>query len=140
MSIRTVIRILAAPAIIYFVSEVFVIVGIFDLVPEIDNPFHLIGGIAIVCMWWQILRARAAWRRILDKEPLLVFALLVGLTAITAIFWEAYEFLHDIVFCAHLQGNVADTISDMTLGLTGGVLAAVWLLRKRFGKFNKRLY
>lgn len=130
LSPRIVFRALALPALIYISSIPVVAIGWYDRYRWLDNPYHIAGGASMALMFWILLRAKAEWKKILETERLLSFGLLVGLTAVVAIFWEVYELLYDIVFQTQVQGSVRDNVTDLVLGLLGSAVAVWYLLQK----------
>ncbi len=91
------------------------------LYPWLDIPTHFAGGMAITHFY---LAALAGTEPALGKTPRVIrFIAAWGLTAITAIVWELFEYLSDISFATLMNLGVADTLSDLFFGLTGGCLA-----------------
>jgi len=119
---------LAAPILIYWSSLILVAIGWYDRYSWLDNPYHIAGGASIAVMWWIILRAKPAWRKIMTEEKILTLGLLTGLTANVAIFWEVYEMFYDIIYQTQVQGSVRDNVTDLLLGMLGSALMSFYLL------------
>jgi len=64
-----------------------------------------------------------AWRNNLPKWQTLAYV--VGFGAVTAILWEIAEYFAFIRFSEELATAYVDTLGDMTLGLTGSVIAGL---------------
>ena len=92
-------------------------------------PMHFLGGIAIAYFLSSCFAAipRDAFSPRL--RPLAQFVFIFSLTATTAVFWEFIEFVSDAYFRTHALGDVNDTLQDMALGISGGIvyiLVAWW--------------
>ncbi len=104
--------------------------GLYWQISRLDNALHFLGGMSIA----------AASSALLQTKPLLssgqrlpwLFRLLfcVGLVALAATSWELMEFLLDTYTSTVMQPSIADTMSDLALGLTGGFLVTLYNLRK----------
>ena len=130
MTVRIIFSALIAPALIYLSSVVVVMIGWYDRYRWLDNPYHVAGGASIAFLFWILIQTKPAWKKILETERLLSFGLLVGFTAVVAIFWEVYEMLYDIIYRTQVQGGVRDNVTDLVLGLFGSAVASWYLLRK----------
>ena len=64
-----------------------------------------------------------AWRN--NVRPWQSVAYVVGFGAVTAILWEVAEYFSFIRFSEELATAYVDTLGDMTLGLTGSVVAGL---------------
>lgn len=58
-----------------------------------------------------------------------IVAVVTGLGAILAVLWEIGEWYSFIRRGTELEGAYEDTLSDLLLGLLGGLAAAVWVAR-----------
>ncbi len=68
----------------------------------------------------------------------ILFAL--GIVAITAVCWEFAEFAGD-VFVYHsnyFQPSIGDTMKDLFLGLSGGLIASIFLSQEDGSKYNEK--
>ena len=64
-----------------------------------------------------------AWRS--NVQPWQTLAYVVGFGAVTAILWELAAYFAFIRFSSELEMAYVDTLGDMTLGLSGSVLAGL---------------
>jgi len=64
-----------------------------------------------------------------------------ALVSLTAVFWELFEFSAEFISGLNLQGNLGDTMIDFSLGMLGGLLAAIFLesQAKRYFKSKQSL-
>lgn len=94
------------------------------LYPWLDMPTHFCGGIAITYFY---LAAGANVQALIGRIPRPVHLLMsLGLTAITAVVWEFFEYTSDVVLGTKMNLGVSDTLSDLFFGLLGGtVIVAV---------------
>ena len=114
------------PAIVVFLlNEIGMrVFAIYELVPWMDIPFHIAGGMAIayaaLYLSTNLFRIKAA-----KHSKVFHFLLAVSVTALFATVWEWYEFLYDIAFQAQYQAGIADTMGDMFLGIVGAAFFAL---------------
>jgi len=105
--------------------------GLFDMYtrfPWIDIPTHFLGGIAVTYFFWHAsANAQSVARQFANVGQ---SVLSLGGTAAMSILWELFEFLADHLLGAHMLHGLADTSSDIFLGLAGGV--AYLVLRRWF--------
>jgi hypothetical protein len=83
-----------------------------DDVNHLANWAILVGGFGVL-----LLRTR------LDAWP--IFGLGIGFGAVTAILWELLEYVTFIRNSPELKTAYHDTLGDLTLGLSGSIIAAV---------------
>jgi hypothetical protein len=93
-------------------------------VTHLDSLMHFCGGIALGLMissllTWAVRRAWFPW-----PGQLIEAVLIVALVASGAVCWEFYEWLSDRYLGTLLQLTLDDTIKDLALGLSGGVVSA----------------
>jgi hypothetical protein len=99
--------------------------------PWLDMPTHFAGGLAIAYFFRTAL-THADFP--LGPIPTSVQRLLsIALTGNMAIAWEFLEFFSDTYLGTRLNDGVADTLSDLFLGLLGGacILIADFTRRRR---------
>jgi hypothetical protein len=101
------------------------VLNLFMIFPDLDIPFHYIGGLSIAYASVQILSY-------LEKETIstrlnkvLFLVLIFSLTATATVFWEFAEFLGDQLLDTNLQISLANTMRDQFMGILGG---ATWVL------------
>jgi len=93
--------------------------------PRLDMPMHVIGGLAIsfffLGCWRAAVAQGAAGRPARGLTPLIV----ILSTAMATILWEFAEFGSDRLLKTSVQTSVEDTLSDILLGLAGGLVVAI---------------
>lgn len=90
----------------------------YDTIVWWDDMNHLVN--------WALLSGAVgalAWRNHTPKWQTLAYV--VGFGAVTAILWEIAEYFAFIRFSEELATAYVDTLGDMTLGLTGSVVAGL---------------
>lgn len=94
------------------------------LYPWLDMPTHFCGGLAITYFY---LAAGAHAQALTGRIPEPVLRLMsLGLTALTAVCWEFFEYTSDVLLHTQMNLGVSDTLSDLFFGLLGGgVMVAV---------------
>lgn len=93
-------------------------VDFYDTIWWWDDVNHLVN--------WALLSGAVgalAWRNQTPKWQTLAYV--VGFGAVTAILWEIAEYVSFIRFSEELATAYVDTLGDMTLGLTGSVVAGL---------------
>jgi hypothetical protein len=105
------------------------VLNAYILYPTLDIPTHFCGGLAIT-YFFHICIVRS--QILLGSIPTLIQSLLaIGLTALTAVVWEFWEYASDITLGTQMNLGVADTLSDLFFGLLGAMvmLTVVWAKR-----------
>jgi len=99
--------------------------------PNLDMPFHYIGGLSIAYTVSRILSYLESEKITTAINRIIFLVLLLSLTATTAVFWEFAEFISDQVLGTNLQPSIANTMQDQFLGiLGGGTWALIYALRE----------
>ena len=93
---------------------------LYSLFPNVDMPFHYIGGLAIAYTASQILSHLESEKITTPLNRTIFLVLLLSITATTAVFWEFAEFVSDQLLGTHLQPSIANTMQDQFLGILGG--------------------
>jgi hypothetical protein len=93
--------------------------------PDLDMPFHYIGGLSIAYTASLILSHLESEKITAPLNKMIFLVLLLSLTATVAVFWEFAEFISDQALGTHLQPSNANTMQDQFLGILGG---ATWTL------------
>jgi len=107
------------------------VLGLYEAWPPIDIPAHLMGGVAIAFFFGASfdLAVERGWFPPLDRR--LRFALWLGLTALAAIGWEAFEYVATIALFERGIPGYEDTLADLLLGLVGGAAYGAVDFRRR---------
>ena len=91
---------------------------LYDTIDWWDDANHFVNWALLgSAVGLALLRTRLA--------PLVVFSLVVGFGAVTAILWELGEYFAFIRNSPELATAYRDTLGDLTLGLSGSVVAAL---------------
>ena len=105
------------------------------LYPWLDIPSHFCGGLAITYFFCTAIRYSQSVFGNIPKAVQLTLA--VGLTAISAIVWEFFEYLSDHLLGSKVNLGVFDTLSDLFFGLLGAVIIVAFASQsKRFRAAN----
>jgi len=109
------------------------VLNLYTIFPNLDIPFHYIGGLSIAYTSAQILSnlEKAKISTTLNKVVFLV--LIFSLTATATVFWEFAEFIGDQFLNANIQISLANTMQDQFMGILGG---STWVFLY-FKKFEK---
>ena len=127
-----------ALAILFFPISVFalhvlaVAIGAYSLFPWFDIPMHCIGGGSIAVSSFLFFRELHKRKQIGNIRPWVMVLLAVCLTTTMAVLWEFSEFFLDQHFVnLNAQVGLRDTMADLALGMIGGFIFSVALLRKK---------
>lgn len=117
-----------APVLV-FTIHIAAILGldIYSRYPEFDIPMHFVGGVAIAYFFGTCYRV-ATHLGLFGQPSSAVFPpMILGLTSLAAVVWEFAEFIADQKFGLHTQPSLADTLLDLLMGLSGGVVLIAWM-------------
>src|SRR5689334_14519666 len=117
-----------APLSVFSIYLFCLIVGLYDLYPNLDIPTHILGGIAITYFYRAAIRNS---QELLGETPFLVQVLFAFTAAgTTIIFWEFAENIVDFVFHTHNVFGLFDTLKDMFNGLLGALALTLFYRRR----------
>ena len=85
--------------------------------PFVDPVMHFLGGAAAAFFFWEAIACARSYLG--DFTPLASGLLAFGMASVAAVVWEFGEFLLDWYRGTHLQRDLADTMRDLFLGLSG---------------------
>ena len=109
------------PVIVFLVHLIAVkVLDLYRMFPNVDIPFHYIGGLSIAYATTKILSHLESKKVTAALDRVLLLVLLLSLTATTTVFWEFAEFILDQLLDTHLQPSLANTMQDQFLGILGG--------------------
>jgi len=106
------------------------ILHLYSLFPDIDIPFHFLGGLSIAYTSAKIISYLEQEKFIARLNGILFAVLLISITATAAVLWEFMEFTGDLLFHTNIQVSLANTMQDQFMGLLGGLTLA-FLYRRR---------
>lgn len=96
--------------------------NVYSFFTSFDIPMHFLGGVSITYFFIHCVIC-AMKKDFLGRPSFIVTILLVFLlTCTTTIFWEFAEWTLDVLFQTSIQVSLDDTLLDMILGISGGVL------------------
>jgi hypothetical protein len=130
MKLKKISNYFALPVLFYlfhlFLNFVF---DIYERFSWFDKLMHFFGGIILAFTFFPILNYLQK-EGDLKVDKLIKFIFAISLIISVAVFWEFYEFIMDYFFNVNWQSSVADTISDLFLGMFGGIIAGLIFLWK----------
>lgn len=95
----------------------------YEVYPLIDNWVHFLGGVAIFLMSYLAIYQARLVNSFLKLAPAMQFLFYVSFVALFVVSWEIYEFCLDWWLGTHTQPSLVDTITDMFMGMAGGLSA-----------------
>jgi hypothetical protein len=108
------------PIIVFLAHSIAKTLGLYILFPNVDIPFHFIGGLSIAYTSSRILSFLESEKITARLNKVIFLMLLLSLTATVAVFWEFAEFISDQFLATNLQPSIANTMQDQFLGILGG--------------------
>lgn len=119
------------PTLVYLAHLVALrVLHLYALFPNVDMPFHYVGGLSIAYTASLILSHLESEKVTAPLNRMIFLVLLLSLTATIAVFWEFAEFISDQVLRTHLQPSIANTMQDQFLGILGGGTWALIYFKK----------
>ena len=109
------------------------VLNLYKIFPDLDIPFHYIGGLSIAYTSVQILSYLEKEKISTTLNKVVFLALIFSLTATATVFWEFAEFIGDQFLKANIQISLANTMQDQFMGILGG---STWVFLY-FKKFEK---
>ncbi len=114
------------PIIIFCFAVFFYLSGIYTRFSSLDIPLHFLGGISIAYVAVLFLREFEKMDFIKIKNSFLLIFIITSFVCLVAIFWELWEYFagHILQINFFAGGNLADTLFDLFLGFSGGIVGA----------------
>ena len=113
------------PTLVFFVHLVAKTLGLYERYPNVDIPFHYMGGLSIAYTASQILSYLESAKITTVLNRMIFLVLILSLTTVAAVFWEFAEFISDRFLQTSLQPSIANTMQDQLMGILGG---ATWVV------------
>ena len=125
------------PTVVYLVHLTVKGMGLYDMFPNVDIPFHYLGGLSIAYTCAQLLAYLESEKVTPVLHRALFLLLLLSITATVAVFWEFAEFLSDQFLATNLQPSIANTMQDQFLGILGGGTWALIYFKRDFKRASR---
>ena len=93
----------------------------FNRFPHIDVPMHYLGGVATGYFFHRLSENASRSGIFGPYHRATHFVLVFGLTCAAALFWEFFEYAFDCLLGTHMQLSNQDTMTDLLLGVFGGI-------------------
>ena len=112
------------------------VLNLYIIFPNLDIPFHYIGGLSIAYTSAQTISYLEKEKifTTLNKVVFLVFVF--SLTATSTVFWEFAEYIGDQLLDTNIQISLANTMQDQFMGILGGA-TWVFIYSKKFARITK---
>ena len=117
--------------IMVFILHVVLSLGfkVYQILPWFDILEHVLGGFVIAHSFILSLKFFQK-KKLVDEMNNIVKAIFIfTLVSTAAVFWEIGEFTIDFIFKTRYQAGLADTMLDVLLGMSGG-LVSILLFKK----------
>lgn len=102
--------------------------NIYEVFPWFDIPMHFLGGMAVSITYFLIL-GYLQKKNYLRINSIIKIIFVFALVSLTAVFWEFLEFFVGYSTGLGLQGDLNDTMLDLFLGVLGGLLTVIFMIR-----------
>ncbi len=106
------------PVLVFLLHLMFGQLKIYSVFVWADMPMHLLGGMSIA--YSCILVFRKIKEKVVIHDRFFEILIIVALVGLSAILWEFYEFVMDILLKTNFN-SLNDTLLDFFLGLVGGL-------------------
>ena len=107
------------------------VLHLYLIFPNLDIPFHFIGGLSIAYMSVSLLSFAIQEKLLPGSLPnSLSLVLIFTVTATATVFWEFAEFIADQLMSTNIQVSLANTMQDQFLGVLGGTTWIMIIARK----------
>ena len=117
------------------------VLGLYASFPNLDIPFHYLGGFSIAYTSAKIISCLEKEKLITTLPPMVALVLVFSLTATAAVFWEFAEFTGDQLLDTNIQISLANTMQDQFVGILGGITVVVFYARqKTLSKLSTNVY
>ncbi|MFA4887919.1 MAG: hypothetical protein WC595_06935 [Candidatus Nanoarchaeia archaeon] len=111
------------PVLILFLDQIGGRAGLYQTIVRFDEFMHFGGGITIAVSYFLLIKIAQKEKLIGEMNMWIYFAFVISLVALTAVTWEFYEYILDVVLPSHVrQPSIKDTMGDLLMGLLGGSL------------------
>jgi hypothetical protein len=98
-------------------------------IPWFDLLMHFIGGVTVaIFSFWILYKNYIVWLE--DGRLWKAFRVTILMVLVIALLWELMEFSVQGLFRVKVLADVPDSISDVALGLVGGVFGHFYILSK----------
>ena len=112
---------------IHFIwSNVF---NVYNLYEWFDIPMHFFGGVTIGIAYTLFIKFLTDNKFIKINNKILSFIIVVSIIALTTVCCEFLEFISDQLFGTMMQPSLRDTMADLFLGITGGSLSSIIIMK-----------
>jgi hypothetical protein len=112
--------------VLYLVANAF---DAYLLYPPLDIPTHFLGGMAIAYLYWSAIKNS---QKLVGRIPPPIMHLLtLTCTGTTTVLWEFFEYAFDFIFHTHMVLGLEDTLKDMFMGLSGGLILVLLISKSQ---------
>jgi hypothetical protein len=122
-------KIAIAPIVVLLAHILATVFGWYENNWWFDIPMHFAGGIATAISSYYFLEDFSDRQKFHTQFKPLQILIIIALVALAAVVWEMMEFTFDTIAGTNLQPSLPDTVKDLTVGMTSGILttlAIVW--------------
>jgi len=112
------------------------VLNLYIIFPNLDIPFHYVGGLSIAYTSAQILVYLEKENISTAMNKVIFLVLIFSLTATATVFWEFVEFIGDQLLGTNIQISLANTMQDQLMGILGGA-TYVFIYSKKIEKITE---
>ena len=132
MNYKIIIKLLYLPFLVYVFNNTVQSLALnFYYIYSVDTLSHFLGGLSIAYSINYALTLIEQKKWITIKKNFLRATIIIGAVMTTAVLWEFYEFIYDVLALGTaMQPSVADTIKDLCMGMIGAIVFGAGIIHK----------
>lgn len=112
------------------------VLNLYIMFPNLDIPFHYIGGLSIAYTSAQTISHLEKEKIFTRLDKVVFLAFVFSLAATSTIFWEFAEYIGDQLLDTKIQISLANTMQDQFMGILGGA-TWVFIYSKKLDKITE---
>ncbi len=116
-----------APLLVFSFHVFVTTIGIYSVWRWFDTPMHFLGGCAIAISSYFFLE-HIDQKHIITKSRAIEILIILAFVCLAAVMWELAEYAGDFFLGSHMQPSVYDTMKDLTMGMSGGIITGLILV------------
>jgi hypothetical protein len=97
-----------------------------------DIPMHFVGGVFVGALFVYLFSKfyKCEYKNSF-YEKVILYAMIMGFSALIGVFWEFYEFIISKTLSVVLQPSVFDTMKDLFFDVFGGLVVSLFFVRTK---------
>jgi|TARA_B100000315_G_scaffold77842_2_gene71160 hypothetical protein len=134
MIFKHILKYLIPPILLFILGWILYFLGLFNSITWLDTLMHFLGGIVLGYTYFFIIKHFIS-KKYLKLNVFFMILFVTSLVAFTTVLWEFYQFFLALFTTIPVQLSIEDTLLDMFVGISGGLLAVIFLESQSKGYF-----